>query len=139
MNEQSLFSRAVEIADPAERAAFLDRACVGDAALRQRVDRLLDRLRDAGSFLGQPAHGMPGAGGPPSTPHWEAAGRAGPALTRGSAVGPYKPLELIGEGGMGSVWMAEQTEPVRRKVALKVVKPGMDSRQVVARFEAERQ
>src|SRR5262249_57232957 len=73
---------------------------------------------------------------PDGTAGWEAARSAeGP----GTVIGPYKLLEAIGEGGMGTVFMAEQTLPVRRRVALKVIKPGMDTKQVIARFEAERQ
>src|SRR6516225_9280206 len=127
MQEQSLFIEALEREDPAERAAYLDRACAGDPALRQRIERLLQRHQQAGSFLDAPA--------PPL-----AATLDEPAGERpGAAVGPYRLLEPIGEGGFGVVFLAEQAQPVRRKVALKVLKPGMDTRQVVARFEAERQ
>jgi len=126
MNEQSLFVEALEKQDPAERAAFLDQMCAGDPALRQRLERLLQRHEQDDSFLKSP------------TAAW--AGIAEMIRERpGTVIGPYKLLQQIGEGGMGIVFMAEQEQPVRRKVALKIIKPGMDSRQVVARFEAERQ
>jgi serine/threonine protein kinase/tetratricopeptide (TPR) repeat protein len=131
MTEETIFTEALAIDDPAKRAAFLDRACGGDAALRGRLDRLLDRHREAGSFLGGAAELPPSAAGPTA-----ALATDRPA---GSTIGPYRLIEPIGEGGMGAVWMAQQTEPVRRLVALKLIKPGMDSQQVIARFEAERQ
>src|SRR5262249_17774642 len=109
---------------PDELAAFLDGACGSDAALRARVDNLLKSHAHAGSFLRKPL----------------AATVDEPISERpGTRVGPYKLLQQIGEGGMGVVYMAEQEQPIRRKVALKIIKPGMDSKQVVARFEAERQ
>src|SRR5947209_6530001 len=125
---KSIFGQALEIAGAADRAAFLDEACAGDAALRADVAGLLGALEQAGGFLHRPAAADGGTGAyvPPSE---------GP----GTRVGPYKLLQQIGEGGMGTVFMAEQQEPVRRKVAVKIIKPGMDSAQVLARFEAERQ
>jgi serine/threonine protein kinase/tetratricopeptide (TPR) repeat protein len=144
-SERTIFLEALDKADPAERAAFLDRACGGKAELRQRVERLLEALDGAGSFMESPA--APGetgaiAGGPGPTgdgPDFLPTG-ARPILEGpGTRVGPYKLLQQIGEGGMGVVYMAEQAEPVRRKVAVKIIKPGMDSAQVIARFEAERQ
>jgi serine/threonine protein kinase/tetratricopeptide (TPR) repeat protein len=110
-----------------ERAAYLDDACAGNTELRARVERLLRARPNAEHFLESPA---PELG---ITTNWPVTERPG------SVVGPYKLLEQIGEGGFGIVFMAEQTTPVRRKVALKVIKPGMDTRQVIARFEAERQ
>jgi serine/threonine protein kinase/tetratricopeptide (TPR) repeat protein len=127
MQEQTLFIEALEQNDPAQRAAFLDRACAGDPALRRRIERLLRRHQQADSLLDTPAAALP------ATVH--EAVREGP----GSMIGPYRLLAQIGEGGFGVVFRAEQTQPVRREVALKVVKAGMDTRQVVARFEAERQ
>src|SRR6185369_14521136 len=127
MQEQSIFIEALEKEDPAERRAFLERACAGDLALRERVERLLQYHEQIGSFL-QPADLR--ACVTVDEPVGECPG---------TIIGPYKLLEQIGEGGFGVVFMAEQTQPVRRKVALKILKPGMDSRQVVARFEAERQ
>ena len=127
MQEQTIFIEALEKEDPAERAAFLDRACAGDAALRQRLERLLQRHQQADSFLEAPSAGVVAA--------VAVATVEGP----GTMIGPFKLLQQLGEGGMGTVFMAEQTEPVQRQVALKLIKPGMDSRQVVARFEAERQ
>ena len=124
---------AVEIADPAERAAYLDRACGPDDALRRRASALVAAHGRAGGFLERPAPAVdPTAAfvpGPEDAP--------GPAA--GTEIGPYTLRELIGEGGMGLVYVAEQREPVRRRVALKVIKPGMDTRQVVGRFETERQ
>jgi WD40 repeat protein/serine/threonine protein kinase len=122
----SIFCDALELASPAERAAYLDRACGGAPELRRRVERLLEAHAEAGGFLAAP----PAAAA--ATCDW-------PAEAAGTVVGPYKLLEPIGEGGFGVVFLAEQQQPLRRKVALKVVKPGMDSKQVVARFEAERQ
>jgi serine/threonine protein kinase len=121
MNERDLFSAALEIEDPAERAAWLNQACAADAALRQRVAALVDAHKPTSSFLERPAAGL-------------VATIDEPPLTErlGTWIGPYKLLQQIGEGGMGVVYMAEQTEPVRRKVALKIIKPGMDSQQVIA-------
>src|SRR4051794_36855921 len=122
-----LFWDAAQLASPGERDGFLDRACAGDAGLRQRLEDLLRAWSKAQSFLESPAPDLAAAGG-------EAAGER-----PGTVVGPYRLMEQIGEGGMGLVFVAEQQQPVRRKVALKVVKPGMGTRDVVARFEAERQ
>src|SRR5262249_12526566 len=94
-----------------------------DTRLKQRVEELIEDHFRAGSFLESPAPGL----------------SAAPAEGPGAAIGPYKLMELVGEGGMGLVFAAEQQQPVQRKVALKVLKPGMDSRQVSARFEQERQ
>jgi serine/threonine protein kinase len=127
MQAQSIFIEALEKTDPAERAAFLDRVCAGDMALRQRIDRLLQQHRTDDSFLEPQAATLADTVDDPI--------RERP----GTVIGPYKLLEQIGEGGMGLVFVAEQQQPVRRKVALKVIKPGMDTRHVVARFEAERQ
>jgi serine/threonine protein kinase/tetratricopeptide (TPR) repeat protein len=123
-----ILAAAVEIDSEAKRRAFVDQACAGDAELRRRVEELIANHFRAGSFLGSPALVL--AGTVEERPLTE-----GP----GSMIGPYRLLEQIGEGGFGVVFLAEQTQPVRRKVALKVLKPGMDTRQVVARFEAERQ
>jgi serine/threonine protein kinase/Flp pilus assembly protein TadD len=127
VQEQSLFIEALEREDPAERAAYLDRACAGDTALRQRVERLLQRHQQAANLLEAPSPGLAATADEPITER------------PGMMIGPYQLLEQIGEGGFGVVFLAEQTQPLRRKVALKVVKPGMDTCQVVARFEAERQ
>jgi serine/threonine protein kinase/tetratricopeptide (TPR) repeat protein len=129
MGEESIFLEALQKDRPEDRAAFLDQACAGDPALRHSVEQLLRAHERAGDFLqGQPAGA--GLGLTVDEPVRQAPG---------TVIGPYKLLEQIGEGGFGVVYMAEQAEPVRRRVALKVLKPGMESRQVVARFEAERQ
>jgi serine/threonine protein kinase/tetratricopeptide (TPR) repeat protein len=125
---ESIFFAALEKQSPAERRAFLDQACTDDAELRAQVERLLAAHSAAGSFLEFPAAEL------------EATADSGPLVDGcGTMIGPYKLLEQIGEGGFGVVFLAEQSAPVRRRVALKVIKPGMDSRQVIARFEAERQ
>ena len=124
-----LFLKALELGSPGQRQEYLDGACAGDAALRAEVEALLEASARAGSFLASPG-----------APALVATVEESPVAERpGTVVGPYKLLERIGEGGFGVVFMAEQQQPLRRKVALKVLKPGMDTRQVVARFEAERQ
>ncbi len=125
---ESIFLAALEKGSPAERGAYLDQACGDDPELRRHVERLLEAHPRAGGFLDAPA---------PLSAHTLEEASHSDAF--GAMIGPYKLLEQIGEGGMGTVWMAEQQEPVRRKVALKLIKAGMDSRQVIARFEAERQ
>src|SRR5262249_37604890 len=110
----------------AERAAFLDRACGHDQALRAEVEALLRAQDRSGDVLDLPEN-SPAAAVLPA--------REAP----GTVIGLYKLMEQIGEGGMGLVFVAEQQRPVRRKVALKLIKPGMDTRHVIARFEAERQ
>jgi serine/threonine protein kinase/tetratricopeptide (TPR) repeat protein len=128
VSDRELFDAALAIADPARRAAYLAQACAGDAKLRQHIEGLLEMHGQLGSFLEAPA-----------LAHADTLEiRAAPEKP-GTVIGPYKLLQEIGEGGMGTVFMAEQTHPVQRKVALKIIKPGMDSRQVLARFEAERQ
>jgi serine/threonine protein kinase/WD40 repeat protein len=123
---RSIFLAAVGRA-PDEWPALLDGACAGNTELRARVDRLLHAHQALGSIHA-------GAANAPALTTDEPCGEC-----PGTLIGPYKLLEKIGEGGFGVVFMAGQSQPVRRKVALKVLKPGMDTRQVVARFEAERQ
>jgi serine/threonine protein kinase/tetratricopeptide (TPR) repeat protein len=127
MTERSIFLALLEIDDPAERSLYLDRACAGDAALRWQVEQLLKAHEDPARFMDRPAPVLVATTGEPITER------------PGTMIGAYKLMEQIGEGGMGLVFVAEQQQPVRRKVALKVIKPGMDTRQVIARFEAERQ
>ena len=162
-----IFVRAIEAGSASERADVLDRMCGGDVELRRKVEALLLVHDGAGSFLEHPAPGLAsprsvasgeGATEPsrPSArssvridektePFGSSSGSGGNQVARpltegpGTRIGPYKLLEQIGEGGMGVVYMAEQEAPVRRKVAIKIIKPGMDTGQVVARFEAERQ
>ncbi len=124
-----IFFSALEKRSPAERMAFLDEACAGNDELRGSVERMLAAQAGVGSFLEQPI--MVG----------DATVLHEPSISErpGTVIGPYKLLQQIGEGGMGVVFMAEQTEPIQRTVALKIIKPGMDTRQVIARFEAERQ
>ena len=116
---ETILCDAIEIESDSDRAAFVERACAGDAALRQEVERLIARHQGAGNFLEDRAGKM-----------------AQEAITLpvtdrpGQQIGPYKLRELLGEGGMGTVFVAEQEQPVRRKVAMKLIKLGMDSRQV---------
>ena len=124
-NIDSIFCQAVEIASEAKRDEYLDKACGTDAQLRARLEKLLAAHAQAGSFL--PEGDEPTMDLPLSTQR------------PGAQIGPYKLRERLGEGGMGVVWAAEQKKPLRRKVALKVIKPGMDTEQVLARFEAERE
>jgi serine/threonine protein kinase len=128
MTPEEILQVAVEKKSPSERAAFLEDACGPNGTLRAHLEGLVRAHEEAGSFLEQPLFD-------PSTTVDEALVVERP----GMIIGPYKLLEQIGEGGFGVVFLAEQAEPVRRKVALKVLKPGMDTRHVVARFEAERQ
>jgi WD40 repeat protein/serine/threonine protein kinase len=118
-----------------ERAAFLDEACAGEAELRRRVEQLLAAHDRPDSLPEAPPDAGPTRGSAPE----EGRAPAGPAEGPGTVIGPYKLLQQLGEGGMGTVYLAEQSRPVRRMVALKIIKPGMDTRQVLARFEAERQ
>src|SRR5215468_2376601 len=131
---KSLFLAASDLADPAERAAYLDRECGGDAELRARVEALL-WANDAAPQPAAPGATVDSAPGQPETGDYgDPTARVGALLA-----GKYKLVEEIGAGGMGSVFLAQQTEPVKRAVAVKVIKAGMDSRAVLARFEAERQ
>src|SRR5437764_93819 len=136
--EVAVFSAALEL-EASQRAAYLQQACAGDPALRQQVEALLGVHEKAITFLEAPAHGLQA-----SELEAEVAGATvrlpiSPAEKAGDRIGQYKLLQQIGEGGCGVVYMAEQEEPVRRQVALKVIKLGMDTRSVIARFEAERQ
>jgi eukaryotic-like serine/threonine-protein kinase len=125
---REIFVAAVGQMAPDQWEAYVADACSGDEALRDQVRQLLRAHAEAGSFLESPAAA-------PENTDEEPPAREGP----GFVIGPYKLLQQLGEGGMGTVYMAQQTEPVKRLVALKVIKPGMDSRLVIARFEAERQ
>src|SRR5262249_7948113 len=125
---KAVFLAAVEMAEPAKRAAYLDAECDSDALLRHQVEALLQKHEQAGNFLNPPPTDFGPTvdrsnGGSPSgrveTP------AVAPAESAGDRVGPYKLLQKLAEGGMGVVWVAEQTESVKRRVALKVIKPGM--------------
>ncbi len=125
--EVALFREALQRVAGPERQAFLDQACAGDPALRSWLEALLQAHESAGPFL-EPLAAPQGTGTVVVHPE------EGP----GTVIGRYKLLEQIGEGGCGAVYMAEQEAPMRRRVALKIIKLGMDTKQVVARFEAER-
>ncbi|MGA2916438.1 MAG: serine/threonine-protein kinase [Sedimentisphaerales bacterium] len=127
-NEEAIFNEAIGIKSDAERAAFIKSACGDDTTLLARIEALLKVHFADKSFLKSPPAGI--AGTLDAGPLTEAPGMS---------IGRYKLLQLIGEGGFGVVYMAEQQEPIRRKVALKIIKLGMDTKQVIARFEAERQ
>jgi len=120
---KEILAEALARTDPAARAAYLAKACAADDALRSRVERLIAAYEEQGEAV-------------------EKALVSGPGLVQegpGTLIGRYRLLQQIGEGGFGIVFMAEQLEPVQRKVALKIIKAGMDTREVIARFEAERQ
>ncbi len=125
MNEESLFAAAIKHETDEGIATFLDEVCASDPALRERVEALIRSHREASGLLNPPV--------------LDTADMSLPLETVGSTIGPYKLLQVIGKGGFGVVYMAEQSQPVERKVALKIIKPGMDSSEVIARFEAERQ
>ncbi len=127
--EERLFTEALAVA-PAGRDRFLDEACRGNPALRERLEALLLAHESAGMFMAPRESPM---GDRPQLP------LQGIGDEQGKRIGRYKLLQKLGEGGCGVVWMAEQQEPVRRRVALKVIKLGMDTKNVIARFEAERQ
>ena len=124
---EQVFHEARAIESQSEREGYLKGACGNDAALRAKVDALLQADAEAGSFLAS------------ATGTADTTVAAAPHEQAGTMIGRYKLLQIIGEGGFGVVWMAEQKTPVKRRVALKIIKLGMDTRQVVARFEAERQ
>jgi eukaryotic-like serine/threonine-protein kinase len=127
VDDLDIFSAALELGTPEDREKYLHDACGENAALRERIQALLQSADKVSRFMEAPAPGI----------------EASPTLDQppleqpGTVIGPYKLLQQIGEGGMGVVYLAEQTEPVERRVALKIIKPGMDTRQVIARFEAE--
>ncbi len=119
----ALFEAALSL-EPGQRSAFLDRVCGDKGSLRQEIEELLHADAAAGSFLRHPILDLPTADN---------------SHTSQRTIGPYTLLEVIGQGGMGEVWLAEQRQPVRRRVAIKLIKVGMDTKEVVARFESERQ
>jgi tetratricopeptide (TPR) repeat protein len=136
MTDRELFLAALDRNDPSARARYLVEHCP-EPEVRARVERLLAAFGEAGNFLEQPADPGPTIThdpGPMPTAEYTPGGEAGAVIA-----GRYTLVERIGTGGMGEVWVARQTEPVSRKVALKLIKAGMDSKQVMARFEAERQ
>ena len=126
--EESIFAAALERPTDQDRQAYLAEACAGEPGLIARVRDLLRAHEGTKGPLDAP---------PPGVVSTRVHSRLSEAP--GSQIGAYKLLQRIGEGGFGTVYMAEQLEPVRRKLALKIVKPGMDSKEVIARFEAERQ
>ena len=145
--EEALFDAARNLASPTARRAFLDQACAGDAELRGRIEALLEAEMEADKFFDDalkfrnlPFENLPGAPAKnPAENDESSSTEFSFAEGLGKRIGRYKLLQKIGEGGGGVVFMAEQEQPVRRRVALKVIKLGMDTKNVIARFEAERQ
>jgi eukaryotic-like serine/threonine-protein kinase len=152
---KAVFDHAHEMDSPAERKAYLDEVCADSPEVRRQVEALLQAYEAAGSrFLNSPPVALSFTG--PYLPGRDAAGPSSvvepetvdtlppvapsvPAEGPGVQIGPYRLVEKLGEGGMGAVYLAEQEQPIRRRVALKIIRPGMDSAEVVARFEMERQ
>jgi len=134
LSVDEVLAAALALTNASARSAYLDRVCAGNLTLRQEVESLLAAAQRAGTFLESPATDAVEV----LREAQDAAGSL-PTEKAGSHIGRYKLLEQIGEGGFGVVWMAEQEEPVRRRVALKIIKLGMDTKEVVARFQAERQ
>lgn len=130
---EEVFLAVVEKSDPVQRATYLDAACGDDEDFRRRVETLLAAQPQVGQFLESPVDLEP------TGVHLDSKSKLESTAAIGDRVGPYKLLERIGEGGMGEVWVADQQESIKRRVALKLIKPGMDSRSVLGRFEAERQ
>ena len=128
LDEQAIFQVAIQMASADARVKYLNQVCGDDVALFDRLNALLQVHDERPEFLESPPPGLD-LTAPPAVSHDDS----------GTRIGPYKLLQQIGEGGFGVVYMAEQTEPIRRKVALKIIKPGMDTKEVIARFEAERQ
>jgi len=135
--EERLFSAALEVTDPAERASFLDRMCADDPTLREAVEQSLAAQAEAEQFFTRTSQAL--------VPSDHAIDDIGIALEEfeaeaaGTCIGPYKLLQRLGVGGCGEVYLAEQERPVRRRVALKIIKLGMDTKSVIARFQAEQQ
>ena len=126
LDDEAVFNIACRISSAELRADYLDQICHGNKPLKDRVLRLLELNDQNEGFLESPIGGTAPTSGSESI-----------AESVGSMIGRYKLLQVIGEGGFGIVFMAEQQEPVRRRVALKIIKPGMDTREVIARFEAD--
>src|SRR5438067_6398954 len=129
-DEKSVFNAARRIGSADARRRFLARACEGDPALRSRVEALLRVYHEDGDFLQTPAVGVGDSSADPDV---------GTGDAPGTVIGPYTLVDRLGEGGMGVVYRAEQAHPVRRQVALKIVRPGMDTEQILSRFEGERE
>jgi eukaryotic-like serine/threonine-protein kinase len=139
---KDIFLSALDRWDPAERAAYLHEAYGGDEALRGQVEALLHRHEQAGSFLMAPPVDQGATAASAENEEDQEQRKASsdtPTNAVGGCIGPYKLMQKLGEGGMGTVWVAEQQHPVKRRVAVKVIKPGLDSTQILRRFEAERQ
>ena len=141
-SEKAIFATALKCGTAAGRAAYLDEACAGDPALRERLEELLRPIDAAATWVDPAfvrAHAAPRPEQIAATVETDSPQGVAPGEVSGTRIGRYKLIQQIGEGGCGTVFLAEQEEPVRRRVALKIIKLGMDTKAVVARFEAERQ
>src|SRR6187397_2143675 len=137
--EKAVFCQALEIADPEQRRQFLDQACSADPALREQVEKLLALSPSSGDFFKDCAPALEPAAADAAEVLSVAESALEPEIPDTRRIGPYKLLQKLGEGGYGVVYMAEQDQPIRRRVAVKIIKLGMDTKNVIARFEAERQ